>query len=181
MNSTSSTTNRTGSVYKGQHPWVQSQMLWFSFPPNTLSASLSQFLEYISLNCKRKSGSKVKFSMKSYIFPRSLVVLISENAIAAGKEQKWKMELSLGQLYRANGIVVTNTDTEYFQEVLIHCKFLQQYCKTANNDRRGHSNYMVSNEVLFHGINPEDLGKQNSHKRLWSLTLMFGTFWIAFF
>lgn len=87
------------------------------------------------------------------------MVLISENAIAAGKEQKRKMELSLWQLYRASGTVVTNTDTEYFQEVLIHCKFLQQYCKTANSDRRGHSNYMVSNEVLFHGINSKKSSK----------------------
>lgn len=97
--------------------------------------------------------------MKSYTFPGSLVVLISEKAIAAGKEKKRKMELSLWQLYGASGTVVTNTDTEYFQKVLIHCKFLQQYCKTANSDRRGHTNYMVSNEVLFHGINPEHLAK----------------------
>lgn len=68
--------------------------------------------------------------MKSYVFPESFVVLFSENAIAAGKEQKTKMELSFWQLYRANSTVVTNTDTEYFQEVLIHCKFLQQYQKT---------------------------------------------------
>lgn len=32
---------------------------------------------------------------------------------------------------------------------------------------------MLSNEVLFHATNPENLANQNSHKILWSLTLTF--------
>lgn len=56
--------------------------------------------------------------MKSYIFPikfSGLNFRKRKEQKKAGKEQEKKMDLSLQQLYRASGSVVTNTDTEYFQ------------------------------------------------------------------